>query len=92
MSRGCDKFKRFQSVILLMVKWYKLFPRKIRYRKLEKNRYTRGYLGQAKRYALVKSIAKSVGNNVSIKEGSFIYNIDEMIIGDNVSIWPLVYI
>lgn len=92
MSRGRDKFQKFQGVISLVVKWYRLFPRKVRYRMLERNRYTRGYIGQVKRYALVKSIAKIVGDNVSIKEGAFLYNIDDLTIGNNVSIWPLVYI
>ena len=92
MSRGREKFQKFQGIISLVVKWYQLFPKKSRYRKLEKNRYTRGYIGQVKRYALVKSIAKAVGDNVSIKEGVFLYNIDNLILGSNVSIWPLVYI
>lgn len=92
MTRGREKFKKYQTIINLLVKWYFLFPRKIRYQKLERCRYTRGYLGQAKRYALIKSLAKAVGDNVSIKEGVFFYNIDNMIMGDNVSIWPLVYI
>lgn len=92
MSRGRDKFKKYQAAINLLVKWYKMFPCKIRYKKLERNRFTRGYIGQVKRYALVKSIAKSVGSNVSIKEGVFLYHINEMVIGNNVSIWPLSYI
>lgn len=92
MSRGRDKFQRYQVIILCISKCYSLFPKKLRYLFLERNRYTRGYIGQVKRYALVKSIAKSVGNNVSIKEGVFLYNIDDLVIGNNVSIWPLVYI
>lgn len=92
MSRGRENFQKFKGIILLAVKWYRLFPRKIRYYKLERNRYTRGYRGQMKRYALVKSIAKHVGDNVGIKEGVFFRNIDNLSIGNNVSIWPLTYI
>lgn len=90
--RGRDKFKKFRRILMLMVKWYGLFPRKIRYRILERNRYARGYFGQAKRYALVKSLAKFVGENVSIKEGVFLYNIEDLSIGNNVSIWPMSYV
>lgn len=92
MSKGREKFHKCRCIILLIEKWYRLFPRKIRYRMLEKNRYTYGYIGMVKRYALVKSIAKSVGDNVCIKEGVFFYNIDNMVIGKNVSIWPMTYI
>ncbi len=92
MKSGRDLFNKYKGIIELLVKWYRLFPRRIRYLKLERNRYTRGYVGQVKRYALVKSIAKSVGDNVGIKEGVFLYHIDDLKLGNNVSIWPMAYI
>lgn len=92
IKRGREIFQKYNGIISLLVKLYSLFPNKKRYRILERNRYTRGYIGQVKRYALVKSIAKSIGDNVSIKENVFLYNIDNLTLGSNVSIWPFAYI
>ena len=92
MGRGRSKFKKFAPYINILTKFYSVFPRKMQAKLLEQNRNSRGYLGQVKRYALVKNLALSVGNNVSIKEGVYLYNISRLSIGNNVSIWPMTYI
>lgn len=92
MGRGRDKFKKFAPYIQMLIKLYKIFPKKVQIKLLEWNRNSHGYWGQVKRYALVKNLALSVGNNVSIKEGVYLYNISQLSIGNNVSIWPMTYI
>ena len=92
MSRGRERFYKYKNAIRLLCKLYSLFPHKIQVKLLEKNRNSKGYIGQVKRYALLKNLAKSIGDNVSIKEGVYLYNTENLNIGDNVSIWPMVYI
>ena len=92
MNRGRTKFEKFLPCINIWVRFYSIFPQKVQVKLLERSRYSRGYIGQVKRYALVKNMALSVGNNVSIKEGVYLYNIGQLSIGNNVSIWPMTYI
>ncbi|RTL14164.1 MAG: acyltransferase, partial [Flavobacteriaceae bacterium] len=40
----------------------------------------------------MKSVASNIGKNVSIYPNVFLYNVNNLIIGDNVSIHPLCYI
>lgn len=92
MSRGRDKFKKFKPVINLLVKLYSLFPRKVQNYLLVKHRKTTGYIGMVVRYALLKNLAKSVGDNVSIQPDVYLFNVSNLIIGNNVSIHPMCYL
>lgn len=92
MSRGRDKFRKFEKAIRTLTCIYGVFPRSIQIRLLDRNRNTKGYIGLAKRYALLKNLAQHVGENVSIKENVYLYNVEGLSIGDNVSIWPMSYI
>lgn len=91
-ERGRKQFKKFKWIISLMVKYYCLFPLSARRKKLEKKRFIPGKYGLAVRYALLKSIAKKVGDNVSIHPGCYILNAENLILGENVSIHPMCYI
>lgn len=91
-ERGRTQFKRFKWIIFLIVKYYRLFPLRIRKKKLEKKRFLSGKYGLAIRYALLKSIAQKVGDNVSIHQGCYILNAENLIVGENVSIHPMCYI
>ena len=51
-----------------------------------------GTVALVKRYALLKTLAKSVGDNVSIFPGVYLLNVQELEVGDNVSIQPMAYI
>lgn len=51
-----------------------------------------GYFAVARRYALLKTLAKSVGDNVFINSDVYLNNIQELEIGNNVSFQPMVYI
>ena len=89
---GREQFKKFKFLLSFMIKCYSLFPLKIRKKIFEKKRFLRGKFGIAVRYALLKSIAKKVGDNVAIHQGCYILNAENLVIGDNVSIHPMCYI
>lgn len=90
--RGREQFKKYRWAILLLISFYKLFPRKRRIKLLEKHRYMKGRFGVGVRYALLKSVAIRCGENVGISEGVFIINPQHLSIGDNVSIHPMCYL
>lgn len=90
--RGRDKFEKFKPWINLLVKFYSLFPRSLRNKKMETLRKYTGNIALVKRYALLKTLAKRVGDNVSVFPDVYLKNIQEMEIGNNVSFQPMVYI
>lgn len=90
--RGRDKFKKFRVILKLLQAFYSVFPRKIRLFFFVRRRKTCGYYGLAVRYALLKTLAKSVGDNVSIYPDVYLFNVQNLIIGNNVSIHPMSYV
>lgn len=90
--RGRDKFARFKPVINVLVKMYSFLPRVMRNRKMARLRKKTGNIALVKRYALLKTLAKSVGDNVSVFPDVYLQNVQEMEIGNNVSFQPMVYI
>lgn len=92
MVCGRNSFKKFKSVFKIMTAFYKLFPMCIRKKLFEHYRNKKGRLGLGVRYALLKSIAKNCGDNVSIHPHCYIFMAENLEIGDNVSIHPMCYI
>lgn len=90
--RGRDKFAKFKPAIIALTKVYSLFPRSIRLMKMENLRKKTGIIALVKRYALLKTLAKSVGDNVSIYPDVYLKNVNKMEIGNNVSFQPMVYV
>ena len=90
--RGRDTFQKYKKTILFAVKLYSLFPLRVRQKLFEKHRNMRGKAGLAVRYCLLKSIARSCGDNVSIGPGAYMFNVQNLMIGNNVSIHPMCYI
>ena len=90
--RGRDKFAKYKSIINFLVKLYRILPTRLRNKKFEKSRNTRGKWGLVKRYALLKSLAIRCGDNVAIYPGAYILNPQSMDIGNNVSIHPMCYL
>ena len=90
--RGREKFAKIKSLLNFISKFYSLFPLKIRKILFEHHRGTKGLKGIAIRYALLKSIAKRCGDNVSIHPNCYIFFPEKLEIGDNVSIHPMCYI
>ena len=90
--RGRDKFLKYKKIINLLVKLYSLLPKKVRRKRLVKARNKIGVWGIVNRYALLKSLCKSCGDNVLIGENVYLFSVENMSIGDNVSIHPMSYI
>lgn len=91
-TRGREVFNTYKSLIKVVVGIYKLFPFSCRVKMLELHRNMRGRIGYGIRYALVKSIVRQCGSNVSIAPGVYLNNIQNLILGSNISIHPMCYI
>lgn len=90
--RGRDKFKKYKSVIDAMTSVCGVLPASFRSKLLIRRRNAVGNLGLVSRYCLTKSLAKGVGENVSIQPGAYIFNVQSLTVGNNVSIHPMCYI
>lgn len=90
--RGREKFSKYQGLLKLLTSFYKLFPKRIRQKLYEHHRETKGVTGMAIRYALLKTLARHVGQNVSVHPNVYLFKIHNLSLGDNVSIHPLCYL
>ncbi|MGM0853978.1 MAG: acyltransferase [Bacillota bacterium] len=92
MVRGREKFNRYKPIISMLASICNLFPVAVRQKLFVLFRMTTGNKGLVIRYILLKSIAKTCGDNVSIHPGVYIFSPQKISIGDNVSIHPMCYI
>lgn len=92
MNRGRDEFNKYKAIIIFLVKIITLFPISFRKKIFELFRMKNGKIGVLIRYIFLKSLAKSVGDNVMIAPGVYLFNIENISIGSNVSIHPMCYI
>ena len=90
--RGRDKFKKTKPIINAIVKTFSVLPRSTRVKMFEHYRMVKGNKGLLIRYVLLKTIAKSCGDNVSIHPNVYILNTHNLSVGNNVSIHPMCYI
>ncbi len=90
--RGREKFAKFKPVINLITGFYRVLPRRIRERRLERLRKKTGIVALVQRYALLKTLAKCVGENVSVFPDVYIKNVQNLEIGNNVSLQPMTYL
>lgn len=90
--RGRDAFNKWRKQIMLAVKIVSKFSQKRRKKWLVKRRKTTGKKGLLLRYILLKSLAKSCGDNVSVFENVYIFSPENIEFGDNVSIHPMCYL
>lgn len=90
--RGRDIFNKYKPILLFLSKVVKILPLKLRIKLFVHCRNKKGLLGIGKRYILLKSIAKKIGDNVSIHPDCYILFPEKLEIGDNVSIHPMCYI
>lgn len=92
IERGRDKFKKYKKLIYLLCKFFSIFSKPVLNKMFINCRRKTGYWGLAKRYCILKNLAKSVGDNVAIYPDVYIFNLHNLSIGDNVSIHPFSYI
>lgn len=91
-TRGRDQFAKYKGVFGVLASCYKCLPLQMRKRALERHRNMRGKIGMGLRYAILHSITSSIGENVAIFPGVYIFNPENIIIGNNVSIQPMTYL
>lgn len=89
---GRDVFSKANKTIKMLVKILGVLPRSFRLYLFRKSRNISGKIGIGIRYILLKSVAKSCGDNVAIKEYVIINNPQELSLGNNISIHPFCYI
>lgn len=89
--RGRDQFAKFKGVFGVLISFYKVLPLRSRKNALERHRNMRGKLGMGIRYVILKSITDSIGDNVAIFPGVYIFNPENLVLGNNVSIQPMTY-
>ena len=89
---GRDLFNRFERIIKLLVKIIGIVPRNFREKLFVLFRNIKGKKGMLFRYILLKTLARKVGDNVSIHEDVYLLNVKNLSVGTNVSIHPQCYI
>jgi len=86
MSRGRDTFRRVKPALSAVVWLLKRLPRSVRYGVLALFRGTPGPVGLGVRYACVRSLARSCGDNIYVGAYAFVSYLERCDIGNNVSI------
>ncbi|WCG37220.1 acyltransferase [Aerococcus urinaeequi] len=89
---GRDIFQKNRNIINLFVKLIKCFPLNFRKKFFIFFRNKKGLSGMAIRYIILKSLAKSLGDNVSVHPGVYLLKPENLSIANNVSIHPMCYI
>jgi len=90
--RGREKFEKYYKIILILYYMVNYLPKAIRKKILVWFRNTTGNKGLVLRYVLLKSLAKSMGKNVSVHPSVFLFHVENLTIGNNVSLHPMCYI
>jgi len=90
--RGREQFQKFKPIINILVNFCSVLPEKTRMWLFQHFRMTTGKKGLVIRYVLLKTLAKSCGDNVSIHPSVFLFKLNNLSIGNNVSIHPMCYI
>lgn len=91
-NTGRNKFKKVKWLINTLVFINSLLPKGAIKFLLGMFRHTNGRLGLLIRYVLIKNLAKSCGDNVSVHPGVYLLNLYNIEFGYNVSIHPMCYI
>lgn len=91
-KHGREKFAKYKKILEIGVCVYFLFPKKVRIMLYRHIVDKKGIIWIAQRYMLLKTLAKNVGDNVSIHDHVYLLDIEKISIGNNVSIHPMCYI
>lgn len=89
---GREFFSKYCVHINRLTRIIGLLPQKIRSRRFEALRYKNGSIAMFKRYLYFKTLTKQCGENVAIFPGVFFENIENLVVGSNVSIHQMCYI
>jgi acetyltransferase-like isoleucine patch superfamily enzyme len=91
-TTGRDEFSKHRAIILISIKLFSLLGKKNNYKLLNVCRNLGGKIGLLFRYVFLKNSAKKIGDNVAIKQGVYFFNVENLVVGNNVSFNPMSYI
>ncbi len=89
---GRNKFKKFNSLIKILVFIDSLIPNSVNIFLLNFFRNVNGEIGLLIRYLLIKNLCKNCGDNVSIHPNVYLFSLKNISFGNNISIHPMNYI
>lgn len=89
---GRETFRKYRGYIKLLEKFWCLFPYSIRLKLFVHFRDVKGIRGIVIRYTLLATLAKKIGDNVSVQPNVYLLHPQYLELGDNVSIHPFSYI
>lgn len=90
--RGRERFDRYRAVLAVASAISACLPFAWRRGLFDAARMIPGIPGLAVRYILVRSLAASCGDNVSVHPGVYMYGLENLTLGSNVSVHPMCYI
>ena len=90
-KRGRETFCKYKPILNFGAKCYKLYPRRLRVMIWNGISKKRGVVKIAQRYMLCKSLGADLGDNVSIHDNVYFFNMENMKFGNNVSVHPMCY-
>ena len=91
-QRGRDKFKRFEWLLIIFTACLKLMPVGLVHSLYRHVSYWQGYSGITIRYCVLRVLSKQCGTNVFIGHGVDLVRIDQLSLGNNISIHSHCYL
>lgn len=92
MRRKRDIIKKHKKLIDVIIKISKILPNGFYLIWLKFIRNHNNYIAMFIRYICLKNCAKRCGDNVAVFSNVYLYRIQNLEMGDNVSIHPMCYI
>ncbi len=90
--KGRVVFKKYRGALYFFARIMQVFPRSLRTKFLNSQLFGQSRFGEAWRYILLLKLAKSCGDNVSIRNNVYLGNVQNLEIGSNVSIHQMCYL
>lgn len=92
IKTGRDAYKKYKGLINLTSLFFKFFGRNVNFKLLKLSRNVGGKFGLLIRYIFLSNCSIKIGDNVSIHQGVYFFNVSKLEIGTNVSIHPMCYL
>lgn len=92
MTRGRDDFLKYKKLFGILSRCFSFLPRRGRIFFYNLFQNTNGKIGIGLRYVILKSLVKSIGDNVAVYPNVYMKHLDKLEIGNNVSLNPMCYL
>lgn len=89
---GREQFDKFKPIIFILLHIFSTLPRGGNKLLLRMFRGLGGKVGIVVRYILIKNLAEECGDNVVVKENVYLFGVEKLSLGSNVSIHPMCYL